>query len=78
MLSALAICSDDVAITNNSEPHPPTPSVLCTAPTARVVGVTKALDSLVRDTRARATGIYVSCAKILHGACYFSPNPPVV
>ena len=38
-------------------PHPPTPSVPCTAPKAREVRGAKSLHFTVRDTRARATGI---------------------
>ena len=54
---ALANCNKHVAEANISRPHPPTPSVLCTAPKAREVRVVKSLHSPVRDTRARATGI---------------------
>ena len=38
-------------------PHPPTPSVLCTANKAREVRVVKSLHFPVRDTHERATGI---------------------
>ena len=42
---------------NHILPHPPAPSVLCTAPKAREVRVVKSLYFPVRDTRARAIGI---------------------
>jgi hypothetical protein len=46
-----------LAKNNISRPHPPTPSVLCTAPAAREVGLAKPLHSPARNTRARATSI---------------------
>ena len=58
-LPALVNCNAHVAKTIISRPHPPTPSALCTAPTARLDGVEKTLHSPVRDTRANANG--VSC-----------------
>jgi hypothetical protein len=56
-LPALANCNEHVAKTNITRSHPPIPSALCTASKAREVGVVIPLDSPVRDTRARATGI---------------------
>jgi hypothetical protein len=55
-LPVLANCNGDVA-KKISRPYQPTSSALCTAPTAREVGVARPLRFPVRDTRARATGI---------------------
>jgi hypothetical protein len=46
-LPALENCNGHVPKTNISRPHPPTPSALCTAPTAREAGVVKPLHSPV-------------------------------
>jgi hypothetical protein len=56
-LPALANCNGHVAKTNISRPHQPKLCALCTAPTASEVGVVKALQSPVLDTRAGVTGI---------------------
>jgi hypothetical protein len=54
----LANCREHVAKTNTSRPHPPTPSALSMAPSAREVKVEKLHRFPVRDLRARATGIF--------------------
>jgi hypothetical protein len=72
-LPALASFYEHVAKTNISRPHPLTPCALCTAPTAREVGVEKPLHSPVRGTCARATCFHVSRAKLPRGVSYVSP-----
>jgi hypothetical protein len=45
---------------------------------AHEVRVVKSLHFPVRDTRERATGIFVSRAKLPHGVPYVSPLPPAL
>ena len=69
-------CNENVAEANISRPHPPTPSVLYTAPKARKVRVVKSLNFPVRDTRARATGISCFlCQTTTRGFLRFSAPP---
>jgi hypothetical protein len=53
----LANCNWHVAKTLISRQRQPTPSALCTAPTARKIGMVKLLHFPSWDTRARANGI---------------------
>jgi hypothetical protein len=52
---ALANCNEHVA--EEILPHPPTPTVICTAPKFREARVIKSLHFPVQDTHARASGI---------------------
>jgi hypothetical protein len=67
-LPAWANCNGHVAKTSvsPSQPHPPTPSALCTAPAARVVGVVK------------PQAFHVSREKLPHGMPQVSPLLPAL
>ena len=78
MALALANCNLHVAEAHVSRPHPPTPSVLCTASEAREEIVEKSLH-FPFGMRARVpSAFYVSRANLPHGNSYVSQLLPAL
>jgi hypothetical protein len=80
-LSALVLvnCDEHVAESDMTRPQPPTPSVLCTVPKTREVGVVKPLSFPAQDTRARATCIsFFPCQTATYRVTYVFPLLPAI
>ena len=73
---ALASCNEHVAEASVSQPHPPTPRVLCTAPTqsSKLERSEKELNYFVRENMRALPSFPCSRAKLPHGVSYIFPS----